>query len=340
MKTTALLFLIVLFATASFAAPAITSVTPTSGPVGGGTTVTIKGSGFSNCGICSPPAPPEVFFGQTRAASVQFVGVDPNTLVAITPVEFAGTVDVVVRQFDGTATLPNAFTFAGATIEAMQRILLPVYTPPVHGAFGSEFRTEALVGNVVDNPVVVYGVDATCLPINPPPQPNEPITLNFDAYLLLPTDCSTWPARFFYVPLSMASSVGFNDRVRDVSRSTLSNGTEIPVVRPDRFSTHIVLLNVPLGGNFRNTLRIYAEKPTLVNVSGGGGVQSVQLQAGADMFDPAYAALPFDPVTSKVTIDSPSPAPGVSPSIPGEPIWAFITSTNNSTQEITTISPN
>jgi hypothetical protein len=101
--------------------PTVTKLTPTSGPVGGATTVTITGSEF------------------TLASSVTFGGVpaskytvnSPTSITAIAPAEAAGTVDVHVSNTAGTSATtskdhykftptvevlsPNAGPIAGGT---------------------------------------------------------------------------------------------------------------------------------------------------------------------------------------------------------------------------------
>jgi hypothetical protein len=330
------------------AAPVITSVTPNSSTVNGGIHVTIKGDGFAICPICSPPVPPVVTFGLTPSSAVRLL--DVQTLDVVVPVHLPGTVDVNVLQFDGTATAPNAFTFTGDVSDAFETILVPIFSPPVRGAFGSEFHTIVRAANKSDTFVTIYGIDTSCMIIDPPQYPSGQYTLTGMQELQLPTDCSQWPARFLYVPKTMASSLTLNDRVLDVSRSTLSNGTEIPIVRSARFtSNRIVLLGIPIDGRFRSTLRVYGMKPMTVDVSvGGQQPRGVELKAGADVFEPAYGTfsdfpIPVDPGsegTTSVTIDPPPGPPiGVFPTPPGPPIWAFITVTNNQTQEITTITP-
>ena len=312
-------------AAAAAAAPVITSVSPNTSTVNGGIHVTIKGSGFTFCPICSPPVPPAVGFGLTPATSVRLI--DTETLDVVAPMHLPGTVDVFVYQFDGTASAPNAFTFTGSVSDAFETILLPIYSRPVHGAFGSEFHTIARVVNKFDQPVEIDGIDSSCLLIDPPHYPSQPFTLTARQELQLPSDCSQWPGHFLFVPNAMASSVTVNDRVFDVSRSALSNGTEIPVVRSSRFATgRIVLVGVPIGGPFRNTLRVYAMAPMTVDVFVGDQQRRLVLQPGPSMFEPAYGSLSVDSGT--VTIEG----------FTG-PVWAFITVTNNDTQQITTISP-
>src|SRR4029079_2494913 len=110
----------------------------------------------------------------------------------------------------------------------------------------------------------------------------------------------------------------------------------------------IVLLGVPIDGRYRSTLRVYAATPMQVTVTIGGASIPLQLQAGRTLFEPAYAQfsdfpMPVEPTgggeTIRVIVDGPPGPAGPSPIIPGLPIWAFITVTNNQTQQITTISP-
>jgi hypothetical protein len=76
------------------AAPTITSIVPTSGPLGGGTTVIITGTGFTGATA--------VNFGGTAATSFT---VDSDTQITATaPAESAGTVDVSVTTGGGTST--------------------------------------------------------------------------------------------------------------------------------------------------------------------------------------------------------------------------------------------
>jgi IPT/TIG domain len=82
--------------------PSISSVSPQTGPVTGGTTVTILGSGFQSGA--------SVAFGGLTAGSVKFVS--STEIQAVTPTSPAGTVSVAVANSDSqTGTLPSAFTF-------------------------------------------------------------------------------------------------------------------------------------------------------------------------------------------------------------------------------------
>jgi IPT/TIG domain len=351
-KSQLLVLIALLFALPALAAPAITSVTPSTGAAGGGETVIIHGTGFSACIICSPPVPPQVFFGGAPAASV-FVE-SPTRLRVVTPALPARTVPVTVDQFDGQATLENAYTFSGNFTATMEPILVPVFTPPTRGAFGSEFRTTvsaAHKGNA--ERILLYGLDTSCFLFSPVLGPTDPrIVAAGGPVLDLPADCSTGPARLFYVPANLAQHITFNARVRDVSRSDLGFGAEVPIVRLSDLTTEsVVLLNVPIDARYRNTLRIYGVPypgvimPPQVLVNVNGRETTVTLTPGRDEFEPAYAVFTDFPTVPeangpdrmRVTITPLTPI--VTPPPGTLPIWAFITVTNNSTQEITTVTP-
>ncbi|HXG68590.1 MAG TPA: IPT/TIG domain-containing protein [Blastocatellia bacterium] len=80
----------------------VTAISPNSGPTGGGTQVTITGSGFVTGTT--------VLIGGVAATSVRVIG--SASLSAVTPAHAAGTVNVVVRNPDGQSdTLANGFTY-------------------------------------------------------------------------------------------------------------------------------------------------------------------------------------------------------------------------------------
>lgn len=84
------------------AAPTISTVSPSSGPHIGGTTITILGNNFRSGAV--------VQFGSLLAASVQVV--DSTQIRAVTPAESIGTVNVAVQDYGGqSVTAANAFAF-------------------------------------------------------------------------------------------------------------------------------------------------------------------------------------------------------------------------------------
>ena len=343
----------VLTASTVLASPVITSVTPSSGPTSGGTTVLIRGTGFSNnCIICSPPfADPAVFFDGVRADAVF---IDSSTLEAVTPPHVPGSVSVMVSQLDGSDpnhfTLFDGFTYEGNVYDTFDPILFPIFSPPVFGQGGSEFRTTAEFWNKSDHPVTFYGLDISCTLIDPPIQPENPFTLGprQEQALNLWPECSQFTGKLFYVPKGENGLAG-SLRVWEVSRQGENHGVEIPVVRREDFDEEsIALVGVPTDPKFRLALRIYGlnQGSQVVNVSFGGRQVQVPMFWSNSAFVPSYTVFtdftpeagqaPF-PEKLNVLVEVPRGPGGTV--IPGTPIWAFISVTNNETQHITTITP-
>jgi hypothetical protein len=355
MRLQHILFALVLTASTALASPVITSVTPNVGPTSGGTTVLIRGTGFSNnCIICSPPfADPAVFFDGVRADAVF---IDSSTLEAVTPPHVPGSVDVMVSQHDGSDpnhyTLVDGFTYEGNVYDTYDPVLFPVFSPPVFGQGGSEFRTTAKFWNKsLDHPITFYGLDISCTLIDPPIQPQNPFTLQprQEQALNLWPECSQTTGKLFYVPKGENSLAG-SLRVWEVSRQSDNHGVEIPVVQREDFDEEsIALIDVPTDPKFRLTLRVYGlnRGSSFVNVTFGGNLVQLPLQFSGNFFEPSYAVFTeFPPVPGghvpvppfmNVLVEVPRGPGGVV--IPGTPIWAFITVTNNETQHITTITP-
>lgn len=90
-------------------APTITSVSPNSGALAGGTTVVIRGSGFSKCS----PSIPTVTFGDIGEAKVVSYGDDQVTVIA--PVSLAtGVQDVRVTVVNPSFENPDTSLGKGA----------------------------------------------------------------------------------------------------------------------------------------------------------------------------------------------------------------------------------
>ncbi len=88
-------------------APTITSISPSSGPAAGGTTVTIIGANFNSLRL-------SVKFGATNATG--FVFNSSNSITVTAPAGSAGTVDVTVTTPNGTSAISasDQFTYIAA----------------------------------------------------------------------------------------------------------------------------------------------------------------------------------------------------------------------------------
>jgi hypothetical protein len=90
------------------AAPVITGLTPSSGPLSGGTVVTITGTGFTGATT--------VWFGTTAVTSLT---VNSDTQITVTsPPSTAGTVNVTVTTLNGTSAVTPAGQFTYTAIPA------------------------------------------------------------------------------------------------------------------------------------------------------------------------------------------------------------------------------
>jgi len=85
-------------------APTVTSVSPNQGPIAGGTTVTVTGTGFGNI-------PTTVKFGATPGTSVTVIS--DTQLTVVSPAGTAGPVDVTVTTASGTSatSVNDRFTY-------------------------------------------------------------------------------------------------------------------------------------------------------------------------------------------------------------------------------------
>jgi hypothetical protein len=118
------------------AAPTVMSVSPNSGPVAGGTAVTITGTNFA--------AGATVTFGTASATNV--VMVSGTTITATTPAGSAGAVTVTVTNpGPQSGSLPNAFTFGGTVPTAPGGLTSGAGPIPtvvaVQGYINSNFQT-------------------------------------------------------------------------------------------------------------------------------------------------------------------------------------------------------
>lgn len=107
-------------------APIVTSITPVTGAIAGGTSVTINGTNFVSGAT--------VNFGSSPAAATFE---NDRRLIAVTSASSAGVVSVTVTNPGGRAsTLANAFTFTGTTTTPITEAILqnPADTTDTSGA--------------------------------------------------------------------------------------------------------------------------------------------------------------------------------------------------------------
>jgi hypothetical protein len=175
-------------------APAITSITPTSGPTAGGTRIVITGTAFGTA-----TAPPEV---QIDGVQVPRVSHDGSRSVTVdTPPHAAGPVPVTILNNDGgTTTAPAGFEYlapveslTGEQRTAKCRFVLTDTKPDSATGWGVQFRfnnadgtytnigsrdsTAPYTRTSVEKPVGTYRVSALWTRTGSPSVVHGPITL-------------------------------------------------------------------------------------------------------------------------------------------------------------------
>ncbi len=260
-----------------------------------------------------------------------------------------------------TLSLVVLLAAAGAFAQpaGFEKVLFPIVIHPlinVSGAFGTQWVTDVSVLNAGVTPVRLAGT-YVCFDCRTE-QPLQPGV----TYSLVPVPApGNLGGAFLFVDSAAIGQIRFGLHVRDVSRESDGFGSEVPVVRTQGFRAEgVSLLGIPNQPSLRLMLRMYA-----LDKIGGDVRVRIYEQRGADIHlddltgdalfaertytltnihgslipelqdnYPAYAQagdLPM-PSTQLARID-------VEPLTPGMRIWAFASATNNTTQQVTVISP-
>lgn len=339
----------------------VLSVTPASGPVTGGTEVTVQ---VDDIPFCFDPVPDAaLIFDGIEVNNVREDHVN-NTITGITPPHAAGSVNVVVRTCGGPAVeLESGFTYnTDANPQpAYEKVLFPVFFFGP-GAHGSQWATSISVYNAGESTVTTLNPLFFGNPICPagcgcgaeaevgPGETGDVCGQFGDPAGLI-----------FYAPTNAALDLHYHAVAFDTSRATENAGTEMPVVREREFRRdEIVLPSLPLDEKFRLGLRVY-------NPDQHDGAQ-VKMQVLAADSNTVYGERTFT-LDYPIQTLLPDPFPNrpayvnignlhtivreilgsaatvsrfhikLTPVTPGIRFWAFATITNNETQLITTVSP-
>lgn len=308
------------------AAPTIRSIEPASAPATGGSIVRIRGTELvAPCrNLCIFP---QVTFDGIPVQTLRID--DDGSVLVVVPPHPTGRVDVQYSTgYGDRLTLPSAFFYEPSG----ETVLLPLLISAVPGANGSLWRSDLRATNTTGAPIVFWlnecRVSAGCTE-NATIAPWETRTYSGSA-----------PNGRFASP---PTGIKLQLRVYDVSRAHQSAGVELPTLRSSDFSwTGIELPGVRIGEDFRGLLRIYGRKcnaAVRVDVVDGDGKVSesreLDLQGICDG-RPSYAQLDLTTLlrnrSDEVTLRLSTPAER-------QPLWAFVSMTNNNTSEVTIISP-
>ena len=239
------------------------------------------------------------------------------------------------------------------------RVLVPVFFNS-SGAFGSLWTTDVTATNLSGNPIIVarpvFGIyvpnclpGCSCLPRN-----------DIGAYGASPM-CDAVASRsgvIVYVPKGVTrDDLQWDGHIRDLSRQADSAGTQIPIVRESELRvSHMSLPHIAGGPNFRSALRVYSydigtEVGIVIYDERDRMLAQDQLKLTSDQtadpfpMHPQFAiigdlaaAYPQLASATHLRIEIVIPQPLADPPRFNR-AWAFVSTTNNTTQQVTITSP-
>jgi hypothetical protein len=236
-------------------------------------------------------------------------------------------------------------------------LLLPILSEPLPGAFGALWRTDVWFMRKDNFVSIAPLVDRNCLPPRcgppPPPLPDAFEAVQPPLYRTRPGEP---PGVLLYVTKDAVRRIALNVRVVDTSRQDLAEGVAIPVVTANELAESVHLLNVVVTPESRVMLRVYdpfAADLSAVTVRIYTIELADRLVAEQDVVlrrAPADAvqnwSLPIVPASAEFPLQLPQLPAGrthlrleVSPVTAGLRLWAFASVTNNTTNEVTLVTP-
>lgn len=248
------------------------------------------------------------------------------------------------------------------TAHADVRVFLPVYIDqPVPGAFGSLWATTFAVHNGSNREFIIEwcspdpSLNIACplvLPGDADLRPGDTKTA-LPSFYPKPADPNAGSVLYIF-PEDAPQALSFQLHVKDQSRSAVSAGTEVPVVQEADFKTLTLhLLNIPVDDRFRLTARLYEmnlDDSTFAfrvydqdtNAIVGARIVTMHIAPqGLNRFHPAYSQI--DDLNAMAAAAIPKPKRlriELEPKTPGVQFWAYVSITNNETQQVTLITPN
>jgi hypothetical protein len=247
------------------------------------------------------------------------------------------------------ATLVTAFVTAAASAQVpplseLQRVLLPITVTNVPGAFGSTWTSELRLFTHTGLPLVFPLRPAGCEPACNEPIQGIPDTVFLEGFFA--TQPGETGGSWLYVEKPAVDQTVITLTLRENSHLF----TQIPTVRENEFfDSPVNILAVPYNPSTRLTLRVYANED-----AAGAAVrcrvhdefpdavlfdQVVPLSVTQRFFTipvmsfalrPAYGQLSWQPVDTPrlghVRVE-------ITPLTPGLRYWAFLSATDNATQQ-------
>lgn len=344
--------------TAAFAAPAIQAIDPAVFATQGGNRyarVVLTGIDLGICGTNCPGV--SVLAG---GEAVPFFGNGSKLLITVPDDMPPGVANLEVHTAQGNAAVEDAMLFVAPS--EFETILLPHAGggEDVPGANGSVWRAESFIRND----------SAWSLRFDLPLFPQTLISPSFVEFLTVAPHATVnlelanahAPVRVM-VPKALASQVTFETRLYDASRDDQTFGTRVPTVRETDFRHGVTTIpGVPMGSRFRANVRVFS-------VDGQRHAYHVRVLTQPDVFVPPFEGyttpLPVEtlaelPVTTEldplwegsvwdvafatlalpvVPASTPKLQVQIEPLDGDAPFWAYVSVTNNDTQQVTLLTP-
>ncbi len=245
----------------------------------------------------------------------------------------------------------------------LQRVLVPISVDDVAGANNSLWTAELWAMNANGQPVVVGTLPCTLGGSNVACAPSFELAPGRTTRIPALGSPSS-PGVLLLVPADHAGQIAFTLHVRDLNRQSESWGAEIPVVRErDFFTNPSHMTNIPFGSDYRQTLRIYALLDNLATARLRVKLYEVTGTADDRLLRDDVVTLELPPppppnqigtslaqitLTDLFAIEiggvnrvrvSIEPMTEPMALLPPVPYWAFVSITNNKTQQVTTVAP-
>ena len=309
-----------------------------------------SGSGWQ----CTPIIASQAFCSRPSLAPGEVATID----VDVPTPRFTSRITLVARTFAEGIADPDPVdnvamhAFDIATTLNFEPVLIPITRQTTGGAFGTIWKTETWMMIESFEPFDIQPrscISGACVPLQLP----------FDPYAVGVLQPATQlEGQLVYVPAGTSERLRIETRVHDESRNSEFFGVEIPAVRTSRLTlpnSNTVLLNIPVTPEFRHTLRIYDPEPQpgkriaifayamgerafFTTVSrffevppdNNGGPFGLPLRPGYIQFSSDDLAIPAGVERIYYRI---------APTDFTSRFWAFVSVTNNVTQEVTVITP-
>ncbi|HEX2061186.1 MAG TPA: hypothetical protein VHK90_10630 [Thermoanaerobaculia bacterium] len=255
-------------------------------------------------------------------------------------------------NFDETPNEQLDFRIAIGDPAEWQRFLIPITATQIPGANGSLWKTDVTMLFRGDGMPTVHpfpcGVPVTC--IYPPPPLRRPFDGHVHGYVGI---SGITGGQFLHVRREYTSDVAINARFYDESRLMQTAGTELPIVRLEKFRTDTLsLLNIPVVPEYRQTLRIYDGDGRRTTVRIRAYVQdetTPRLDTTRELVVPFAeepSVTPLNPAYFEIPLGQLLPLENnkllrleIEPVTEGSRIWAFVSMTNNETHHVTLVTP-